>query len=150
MFQSFNDLFFVLFLFLFRFVFSCDPVSQRRVDTEKYFHKSWQKAQCQLFLGNNDFYVWQIGANSWGTDWGENGFFRIDRQKNETKINSLIIAVWGNLWRLKAYNIREIQKLVQARKRLRLMEEFQNDGGVIRHHGSKVKRFQNIVNNKLT
>ncbi|XP_060518366.1 tubulointerstitial nephritis antigen-like [Cylas formicarius] len=36
---------------------------------------------------------WKV-ANSWGTDWGENGYFRILRGSNECDIESYVLGVW--------------------------------------------------------
>lgn len=36
-----------------------------------------------------------IAANSWGSDWGENGTFRILRGENHCEIESFIIGAWG-------------------------------------------------------
>ncbi|KAK9504170.1 hypothetical protein O3M35_010559 [Rhynocoris fuscipes] len=33
-----------------------------------------------------------IGENSWGSDWGENGYFRIVRGKNHVNIEQYVIA----------------------------------------------------------
>ncbi|XP_048518010.1 tubulointerstitial nephritis antigen-like [Dendroctonus ponderosae] len=39
---------------------------------------------------------WKV-ANSWGTDWGENGYFRILRGVNECDIESFVLAVWSEV-----------------------------------------------------
>lgn len=34
-------------------------------------------------------------ANSWGRQWGEGGFFRLERGTNECEIEEFVVAVWG-------------------------------------------------------
>ncbi|ESO94490.1 hypothetical protein LOTGIDRAFT_118077 [Lottia gigantea] len=44
-----------------------------------------------------DILKYWICANSWGTQWGENGYFRIIRGRDECEIESYIVGVWGQI-----------------------------------------------------
>ena len=34
-------------------------------------------------------------ANSWGKDWGQNGFFKIKRGINECQIEEFVVGAWA-------------------------------------------------------
>ncbi|XP_049606801.1 tubulointerstitial nephritis antigen-like isoform X1 [Syngnathus scovelli] len=38
-----------------------------------------------------------IAANTWGKNWGEDGYFRIARGDNECEIETFVIGVWGRV-----------------------------------------------------
>uniref|UniRef100_A0A0N5AZQ7 SMB domain-containing protein n=1 Tax=Syphacia muris TaxID=451379 RepID=A0A0N5AZQ7_9BILA len=53
-----------------------------------------------------------LAANSWGTDWGEDGYFRIIRGENHCEIESFVIGAWGRSER----QMKKVQKLHKRRK----------------------------------
>ena len=59
----------------------------------------------------------QLCANSWGTDWGENGYFRIVRDSNECEIESFVLGVWG-----KVEGDEELRQLLTQYRAQRLRE----------------------------
>jgi hypothetical protein len=53
---------------------------------------SWAKVEHSITLvgyGEENGVKYWIGMNTWGTDWGEKGFFRILRGENDAMIESM-------------------------------------------------------------
>ena len=48
----------------------------------------------------------KLAANSWGEQWGENGYFRITRNDDETEFGRHVYSGWGNRPGNKNKNIR--------------------------------------------
>jgi cathepsin C len=55
-------------------------------------HLSWDKVEHSITLvgyGEENGVKYWIGMNTWGTNWGENGFFKILRGENDCAIESM-------------------------------------------------------------
>ncbi|XP_062889964.1 tubulointerstitial nephritis antigen-like [Mobula hypostoma] len=46
---------------------------------------------------NGQIHQYWIAANSWGMNWGENGYFKIARGENECDIETFILSSWGRV-----------------------------------------------------
>merc|ERR1719316_1150600 len=58
-------------------------------------HTEWQKVDHAVLLvgwGEDLGQKYWLVQNSWGTDWGEGGFFRIAREINDSGIESIVVA----------------------------------------------------------
>lgn len=52
-----------------------------------------------------------LAANSWGTDWGEDGLFRIRRGENHCEIESFVIGAWGkDAKRRRRFKVRKLRR----------------------------------------
>lgn len=82
-------------------IYSYARLSQRRGDSPKYRRAGYHSVRIMGWgyetneLGQRVNY-W-ICANSWGPNWGENGYFRILRGVGESEIESIVIGAWANV-----------------------------------------------------
>jgi cathepsin C len=58
-------------------------------------HQEWQQVDHAVLLigyGEEQGQKYWLIQNSWGTDWGENGFFRVERGVNDSGFESIAVA----------------------------------------------------------
>ncbi|GFS22662.1 tubulointerstitial nephritis antigen-like [Elysia marginata] len=82
-------------------IYSYARVSQRRGENPKYrksgFHSVRIMGWGVEYTETGERLKYWICANSWGTDWGEDGYFRILRGVGESRIESIVIGVWATV-----------------------------------------------------
>jgi len=68
-------------------------------------------------------------ANSWGKDWGQNGYFRIKRGVNECEIEDFVVGAWA-----------QTDKHLKQLRQFRLMQRRQMQQRHRRHHHHRKRR----------
>ncbi|XP_013389940.1 uncharacterized peptidase C1-like protein F26E4.3 [Lingula anatina] len=66
-------------------------------------------------------------ANSWGPEWGDDGYFKILRGTNECKIESFVVGVWGKV------NGKQVLKNRRTKRRLRHLRHIRKRYRLLRH-----------------
>ena len=75
-------------------------------------------------------FFWQIVANSWGKDWGQNGYFRIKRGVNECEIEDFVVGAWA-----------QTDKHLKQLRQFRLMQRRLMQNQRHRRHHHKRRQF---------
>ena len=73
----------------------------------------------------------QTVANSWGKDWGQNGYFRIKRGVNECEIEDFVVGAWA-----------QTDKHLKQLRQFRLMQRRQMQQRHRRHHHKRRGHFK--------
>ncbi|OCT95097.1 tubulointerstitial nephritis antigen-like [Xenopus laevis] len=70
-----------------------EPEHHRRHGTHSVKITGWGEERGR----DGQTHKYWLAANSWGRDWGEDGYFRIARGDNECEIETFIVGVWGRV-----------------------------------------------------